>query len=312
MKIYVVLLSVLMCSSCIVSKKKYEQLSHDKSVLEVEKAELADSLLTALAENKDCRKAVKKQLKAIDKLQGDTTVLGDLYRDLIDDYVELTKSSKSDAQRLNLQMQKVGELSQAIEEKNRLLAKEEKDIDSLSQSLALREKKVQELDSVLKAKDAYMLNVQKEIESALLAFKNDELTVEVKDGKVYVSLTEELLFQSGSYDVDAKGKEALKKIATALKDSDVIIDVEGHTDDVPLRPSQVLKTNWELSVIRATSIVRILQKEGVPPQKIIASGRGEYLPKVNEKTKEARAINRRTEIIISPNLDVLYELLNKK
>lgn len=312
MKIFVALLSVLIFTSCLVSKKKYEKLSHDKSLLEVEKGELADSLLMVLSDNKDCRKSVKRYLMDIDKLKGDTTVMGDLYRDLTNDYVKLTKSSNTDAQNLNLQMQKVGELSQALEEKNRLLIKEEKDIDSLSLSLALREKRVQELDSILRAKDAYMLNIQRQIESALLAFEGDDLSVEVKNGNVYVSLAEELLFQSGSYDVDIKGKSALKKLAIALKDSDVMINVEGHTDDVPLRSGEVLKTNWELSVIRATSIVRILQNEGVPPQKIIASGRGEYLPKINEKTKEARATNRRTEIIISPNLDVLHELLEAR
>jgi chemotaxis protein MotB len=309
MKYLITALSVVLFTSCIVSKKKYEQLSHDKSVLEVEKAALVDSLLTSLSQNKDCRKSVKKHLKDIDKLQGDTTVLGDLYRDLINDYVALNKSSNSDAQRLSLQMQRVTDLSQTLEEKNRLLIKEEKEIDSLSENLAARERKVYELDSMLKAKDAYMQSIQKQIESALLAFDGDDLTVEVKNGKVYVSLAEELLFQSGSAEVDTKGQEALKRLASALKDSDVMINVEGHTDDVPLRASGVLKTNWELSVIRATSIVRILQKEGVPPQKIIASGRGEYLPKVNEKTKEARATNRRTEIIISPNLDELFELL---
>lgn len=309
MKYLLLLVGAVWLSACVVSKKKYDELTHDKSKLEVEKASLQDSLSLALGDNKSMNKNIKKHLKDIDKLQGDTAALGELYRGLIKDYVELSKSSNSDAQRLSQQMQKVGVLSQELEEKNRLVAKEEREIDSLRINLEERERKVRELDSTLATKDAYMQAVQKQIESSLIAFDGEDLSVEVKNGKVYISMAEQLLFQSGKYDVDNKGKEALKNIAEALKDSDVMINVEGHTDDVPIRSGGVIKTNWELSVIRATSIVKILQQEGVPPQKIIASGRGEYLPKVPEKTKEARSVNRRTEIIISPNLDELYHLL---
>ncbi|MDB4834997.1 OmpA family protein [Cyclobacteriaceae bacterium] len=302
------LLTVALLSACI-SKKKYTQLANDKLRLELQKAEVQDSLIVALAENKDFQKQIKNNLRDISKLQGDTTALGDLYRNLINDYVKLSKSSSSDAKRLSQQMQKVGHLSQELEEKNRMLELDQQHIDSLNSDLQAREQKVAELEQMLKAKEAYMEAIQNQIKQALLAFEDEDLTVEVKNGKVYISLNEDLLFKSGSYNVDAKGYDALKKIALALKDSDVQVNVEGHTDDVPVKAGTIIKGNWELSVLRATSIVRILQKEGVPPQKIIASGRSEYQPKVDGKSAEARSANRRTEIIISPNLDELHTLI---
>jgi chemotaxis protein MotB len=123
-------------------------------------------------------------------------------------------------------------------------------------------------------------------------------------------LAEKLLFQSGSYQVDKRGKEALGKLASVLKQQkEFEIVVEGHTDDVPMRSGATLQDNWDLSVMRATSITRILANAGIDPSRIIASGRSEYIPKVEGETPEARQKNRRTEIIISPKLDELYRIL---
>ena len=153
--------------------------------------------------------------------------------------------------------------------------------------------------------------MKKRVTDALLNFNENELTVEVKNGKVYVSLAEKLLFGSGSKKVDAQGANALKQLAAALKgNSEINIMVEGHTDNVPIsRASQYMNDNWDLSVMRATSIVRILVSNGVSPETITASGRGEFSPVAVNNTPENKALNRRTEIILTPKLDELFQIL---
>jgi chemotaxis protein MotB len=183
--------------------------------------------------------------------------------------------------------------------------------DSLSNSLAEREKKVQELEQVLSNKDKAVQDLKSKITNALLNFKENDITVKVKNGKVYVSLAEQLLFGSGSIDVDTKGVTALQQLAKAIKDQkDINILVEGHTDNVPIsKKSLYMSDNWDLSVMRATSITKILMKAGVAPQQITASGRGEYSPLAANDSPQNKQKNRRTEIIITPNLDELFKIL---
>ena len=146
-----------------------------------------------------------------------------------------------------------------------------------------------------------------------MGFRDKGLTVEIKNGKVYVSLEEQLLFKSGKTDVDARGKEALLKLAEALnKEKDVNVLVEGHTDDVPMT-SSTIKDNWDLSVLRATSIVKLLTVDGkVDAKRFVAAGRGEFYPIDAAKNADARRKNRRTEIILTPKLDELLQLLDSK
>jgi chemotaxis protein MotB len=133
----------------------------------------------------------------------------------------------------------------------------------------------------------------------------------MKNGKVYVSMDEKLLFRSGSYEVDARGRQALKELAGVLvANKDVNIMIEGHTDDVPYRSGPVIKDNWDLSVLRATSVLKILLEGGnIAPDRLTAAGRGEFQPVDRAKTAEARSRNRRTEIILTPNLDELLKIL---
>lgn len=183
--------------------------------------------------------------------------------------------------------------------------------DSLSASLAEREKKVQELEQVMANKDSAVQELKRTISNALLNFKENDITVNVKNGKVYVSLAEQLLFRSGSVDVDAKGITALQQLAKAIKGKkDINIMIEGHTDNVPIsKKSPYMNDNWDLSVMRATSITRILTNAGVPPNQITASGRGEFSPLANNDSPTNKQKNRRTEIIITPNLDELFKIL---
>ncbi|MEQ1587340.1 MAG: OmpA family protein, partial [Cyclobacteriaceae bacterium] len=203
------------------------------------------------------------------------------------------------------------------QQKDQLLAIQEnlerthKQNDSLSNSLIEREKKVKELEQILANKDKAVKDLKDRISNALLNFKENDLTVKVKNGKVYVSLAEQLLFGSGSIEVDKKGVTALQQLAKAIKDQrDIQIVIEGHTDNVPIsKKSTYMQDNWDLSVMRATSITKILTSAGVTPKQITAAGKGEFSPLAANDNAQNRQRNRRTEIIITPNLDELFKLL---
>jgi len=183
--------------------------------------------------------------------------------------------------------------------------------DSLSISLIEREKKVKELEQILANKDKAVQDLKDRITNALLNFKENDLTVKVKNGKVYVSLAEQLLFGSGSIIVDSKGVTALQQLAKAIKDQkDIQIMIEGHTDNVPVsKKSQYMQDNWDLSVMRATSITKILTQSGVSAKQVTAAGKGEFSPLASNDNAQNKQKNRRTEIIITPNLDELFKIL---
>lgn len=184
---------------------------------------------------------------------------------------------------------------------------------STEANLKKREQRVAELEAILKAKDSAVNALKASIQKALLGFANQGLTVETRNGKVYVSMEEKLLFKSGSILVDPKGESALLELAKALNlNPDVSILVEGHTDNVPMK-SATIKDNLDLSVLRATSIARILTTKGsVDARRVTSAGRGEHFPIDTANTPEARAKNRRTEIILTPKLDELLNILNNQ
>jgi chemotaxis protein MotB len=190
------------------------------------------------------------------------------------------------------------------------------DLKSLSfeskMTIADQAKRLKKLQDMIQAQKDVMAKLKNSITDALLNFKTDELSVYMKDGMVYVSLSEKLLFKSGSDVVDPKGKEALKSLAQVINSTiDITVMIEGHTDNVPIK-TKAFKDNWDLSTARATSIVRILTVEnGFDSGRITASGRSEFHPVKDNTTIEGRAGNRRTEVILSPDLKELYKLLNQ-
>ena len=163
---------------------------------------------------------------------------------------------------------------------------------------------------MIQAQKNMMSKLKNSIADALMNYKTDELSVYIKDGMVYVSLAEKLLFKSGSDVVDPKGREALKSLALVINNTkDISVLIEGHTDNVPIK-TKVFKDNWDLSTARATSIVRILTVDnGFDAKRITASGRGQFHPVKENDTVEGRAGNRRTEVILSPDLKEIYKLL---
>lgn len=177
------------------------------------------------------------------------------------------------------------------------------------EELANQQKKLEQLQALMDQQKKATQEIRKKMADALVGFNSNELTVSIKNGKVYVSLQENLLFPSGSAVVNPKGKEALGKLADVLNvNPDITVDIEGHTDSIPIRGKY--KDNWDLSTARANSIVRILTQDyKVDPVRVIASGHSQYDPVQSNSTSEGRALNRRTEIILSPKLDELYRLL---
>lgn len=175
-----------------------------------------------------------------------------------------------------------------------------------------RERLINELQGIINTQNERVAQILNSVQDALLGFGSEELTVTQKDGKVYVAMSDKLLFQSGSAKLDKRGKEALEKLAEVLNSqNDIDVYIEGHTDSKPINTAQ-FKDNWDLSVIRATSVVRILTQEyGVNPLKVVPSGRGEFMPVDDNETNEGRSKNRRTEIIIAPKLDKLLQILQE-
>lgn len=305
------LTSSLLFSSCIVTKKKYDDVLAQKIKTESELADKAKQLDKA-------NESITSLNETLNKLKQDTADLNQSYRTtskklvaLNDQYDELNlyyKNLLTNSGKLNRDMAQQKDQLLAIQES---LERTHKLNDSLSNSLVEREKKVKELENILANKDRAVKDLKDRITNALLNFKESDLTVKVKNGKVYVSLAEQLLFGSGSIVVDNKGVGALQQLAKAIKDQkDIQITIEGHTDNVPIsKKSTYMQDNWDLSVMRATSITKILTDAGLSPKQITASGKGEYSPLAPNDSPQNKQKNRRTEIIITPNLDELFKLL---
>lgn len=284
------ILFVFSVSSCIVvlPKKKYDALIKEKNTL-------ADNLDKANKNIDDLNKQLKLQKDTVAMLRKDTA---DLNEKLHDSYRQLANLNDNYKQlRMN-----------SSEEIKKLL----KQLEDAQSDLASREKRLKEVEEVLSKREDATKALKDKLAQALLGFKNSGLEVSVKDGKVYVSLTDKLLFDTGSIEIDSKGKEALVEFAKVLKSQpDINILVEGHTDNVRVSNLGQIKDNWDLSVLRATAVTRFLTEgQKLDATRLTASGRGEFFPLEKINTPEARSKNRRIEIILSPKLDELYHLLN--
>ncbi|WP_317192160.1 OmpA/MotB family protein [Hymenobacter ruricola] len=238
-----------------------------------------------------------------------------LYNELNSSYDKLLKNSDRELANKSSDYNKVAkDLARREAELGELettLQKSKAVNDRLAADLQAREARLTELTKALADKDQAVADLKARVSKALLSFNSSDLQVKLKDGKVYVSLSEQLLFKSGSTKVDPKGQEALKKLATVLQEQkDVNVVVEGHTDNVPiLRGTAGLADNWDLSALRATEIARLLTTAGVASERVTASGRGQYVPVAPNDTPQNRALNRRTEIILTPKLDELFQIL---
>jgi chemotaxis protein MotB len=191
------------------------------------------------------------------------------------------------------------------------LGVKEEELKLAEQELSARSIRVTELETIINRKDSMVTALKKSISNALIGLEGEGLTIEKRNGKVYISLEEDLLFASGKYVVNSGGVSALKKLATALSTQTYLeILVEGHTDNIPLSGKGLVKDNWDLSVMRATNVVKVLTKNpSLNPLQLTAAGRAEFVPIASNETKQGRSSNRRIEMILSPNLDDLFDLL---
>ncbi|MBI2271595.1 MAG: OmpA family protein [Bacteroidetes bacterium] len=281
------------------------------------------------AQNKEMKITLNDVQQRLDKLQKDTALMGSSYRlmalkydklngvneQLLEKYNKMMDININDTKKISTELQATQEsLLKRQDELKALeasLNEKQKTLDQVKAELQLREKKIAEMQEILKRKDDAVIALKNKVTDALLGFENKGLTITQKNGKVYVSLDESLLFASGKTNVEAKGAEALKKLASVLEqNTDINVMVEGHTDNVPMKGSGDIKDNWDLSVMRATSIIKILtSNKNVDPKRLTAAGRGEYFPIDPASTSDARKKNRRTEIILTPKLDELFKIL---
>ncbi|MFM2206832.1 MAG: hypothetical protein RL213_807 [Bacteroidota bacterium] len=318
--------------ACVPARQLEESKAREKKCTE-ENTRLKDANRLTGDSLKEFKSRADELSQSVAELLHDTTTQGISYRRLNELYQELTDSyemllrnnerlqqgNSEEARRLIAQLNRAQEDLQRKEDEMRkdsmILADRQLRLDSLKASLKERDDRVRQLESVLGRSDSTVNALKNAVTNALLGFTENGLTVEQRGSRVYVSLSEKLLFSSGSTVVQKKGEEALQELGRVLeKNADINIMVEGHTDNVPISgtlPSGA-KDNWELSVLRATSVAKIILKGSkIEPARLTASGKGPYQPLDPANTKEAREKNRRTEIILTPKLDDLFRMLDQ-
>lgn len=306
-KISLGLLIIVLSTSC-VSKKIYTDLESKYADLKKENRSLSDEnddLLKAKIQLELDRDAQNKESEKIkserEKLQADYAALNKKMDVLQDSYTALEKNSN---EALKANLAKNRELLEQLEAKGKALASEQERLDASG-------KRLSELEALIAAKEASMRKLKETLSNALNGFEGKGLTVEQKNGKVYVSMENKLLFKSGSWAVNSEGKTAVVEVGKVLGDNpDISVLIEGHTDDDPYAGSGPIADNWDLSTKRATAIVAILsENKSINKQNLTAAGRGEFSPLGSNATAEGKAKNRRIEIILTPRLDAIAEML---
>ena len=306
------LIALALLAACVPNRKYEELQTRYRSTQGSESA--------AVAKAQQAEAAMLEQKAAMDdlaarntNLKRDTTILGTSLRNMTVQYDKINELNQQLLDKYNALM--AGDRSENrklltdLEATRLKLQGREDSLNALGRSLKERETKLADLQRELDAKDAAMRSLKDRVSAALTGFEGKGLTVTQKGGKIYVNLDNKLLFATGSTVVEAEGRKALASLAKAVEnEKDLSILVEGHTDTDKILPGGTMKDNWDLSVLRATSVVRILQESSkLDPTRITAGGRGEYVP-VDPGDK---AKNRRIEVILSPNLEALYKLVQE-
>lgn len=319
---------IFLIVSCVPAQKfrevesKYKNCNEDLETLKQQQEQLTvenTEMKRQLAKNDSQIKSlimdsVSKTAELL-RIKNENDKLSGQYSDMQEAQEAILKGNARETARLMKQLQATQDDLKKKEESLKLSEKrmDEKKLrlDNMQLEIEKRDARVAELEKVLFRKDSVVTALKTKVSGSLSGFEDESLAVKVKNGKVYVSLEEKLLFKSASITVEPKGVEALKKLAKVLEQNpDINITIEGHTDNVQLKSSNGMKDNWDLSTLRATSIIRILlDNSKIDPKRLTASGRGEYVPVANNKTSENRAKNRRTEIILTPKLDELFKIL---
>ena len=257
-----------------------------------------------------------RQTKSIENLNTEI-------KDLTKKFITLEEILEKTEDSLNQKQQKLEQLESSLDllkqnsesELKKRIAENEELMEKIAErenELADRMARVDELEGLITRQQEAMRNLKEKLSDALLNFEDKGLTVEARDGKVYVSMENKLLFRSGSWTVGAEGRLAIEELGNVLADNpDITILIEGHTDNVPYSGKGPLKGNWDLSTKRATAIVnQLLENPDILPQNLTAAGRGEYLPIAPNSSRQGRAANRRIEVVLSPKLDEIKQIIN--
>lgn len=292
-------------------KKENIMLEMDRKELEVRVQKLEQEVRGITGELGSVRNERDRLKSDYNILMAKVNDLEKVREDLIRGNVTETRRLLSELQAAQANLQKKEDMLRQLEIN---LDTKKAALDELSYELEKRNARMAELERILDSQKRIVQELKNKVSEALLGFENMGLSVTVRDGKVYVSLDEKLLFKTASWEIDANGRNALRKLAAVLeKNPDIQITIEGHTDNVPYNPSGgQLRDNWDLSVKRATTVVRVLiESANIDPKRLTASGRSQYLPVDTRNTSDARQKNRRTEIILTPDLSGLYNILNR-
>jgi len=318
MKLKILTISTLLAlgTSC-VSSKKYNDLESRNADLQRKNRSMNDDLTTFRSSSSKLEKdlaGLQTEYDAItterNELMQKYDAMQKKYGSLQESYDALEQNSSAAIMENSRQNR---ELLGQLDEKEAALLVEKNRLDKLQKDLNLRSQRIDELETVIAAKDAKMNALKNAVSNALTNFEGKGLSVEQKDGKVYVSMENKLLFDSGSWAVNQEGRKAVKQLGSVLaQNPDIAVLIEGHTDNVPYGGSGQLKDNWDLSTKRATSIVQILRENNqIDPQSLTAAGRGEYAPLAKNNTEAGKAKNRRIEVILTPKLDEITRVLNE-
>lgn len=322
------LLVVILLNAC-VSPKVVEEIKTQRQEIHQENQLIKKENINLVTENNELSDKLNRLSKEVDELTKDSLQRSKSMYQLQQQYDALSQSYELlSAKNSQMMVDKADEAKKLLEElqqtKQELIDREDElakieerlsvkqqELLQTQETLEEREKRVIELQSVINRKDSVLKALKERISDALLGFEGDGLTITQKNGKVYISLEEKLLFASGSWQVDSRGVEALTKLSKALaSQQEINVTIEGHTDSIPYSGRGQIKDNWDLSVVRATAIVKILTSAStISPDRLTASGRGEFFPIASNRTAEGRRTNRRIEIILTPKLYDLYELL---
>lgn len=315
-KISIGLVLIALSSSC-VSKKVFNELETKFADLKKENRKTQD-LYDSISKSKSqldidyskLKKDYEKTKAERDKLAIDFAAADKNLKTLQASYSALEKNSDES---LKENMAKNRELLAQLEAKEKALAAEKERLNKLSADLKKGTDRVNELESIMAAKEAAMKKLKDALSKSLKAFEGKGLTVNQRDGKVYVSMENKLLFESGSWAVGSEGKKAVVLVASVLaQNPDISVLIEGHTDNDKFAGAVgQIENNWDLSTKRATAIVNILsENKGVKKDNLTAAGRGEFAPLMSNDTPEGKAKNRRIEIILTPKLDEISKMLN--
>lgn len=317
MRTFLTMLSAgILLTSC-VSSKVYKDLESRYDELKAERAQLAEENQNLESENNKLRNEMIGLNKTLAELKAERDRLSSEYEgakkslaNLRSSYDALEKQSSS---AIAENAERNRRLLTDLEAQESVLDQKRAELEKLRQRMERHASRIAELEGILASKDAAMRNLKDAISRALLDFEGKGLTVEQRDGKVYVSMENKLLFNSGSWQVNSEGRRAVSQLAGVLAaNPDIAVLIEGHTDNVPYAGNGTLDDNWDLSVKRATTIVKILlENRGIDPANLTAAGKSKYVPVAENETATGKARNRRIEVVLTPKLDEVSKLLSE-